>query len=268
MKYFKAGLLSVIIHLAICGLIVYTAFRSCPFKQSGETVENQPGSNDLPKEVTFLPTESMPLQPAPSQPEPRQPQPEPAPPRPDPPELEPEPIPQPFQKTEPPKPLAQKPPKPPAPKTPVQIGPRVVRQQPGAQPTEKPNKPLSQAEIEKQINGAIQNQPKPTGNSPGDVPSLPQAVVDTNNSRIRKALYDAWNQPPREAAGTRPAVIAFSIGPGGRIQNPSIQTSSGSTVFDQSVLDTARRVGSIPDLSAEFIRQKGQNLVIEFKLSD
>ena len=97
---------------------------------------------------------------------------------------------------------------------------------------------------------------------------MPQAVIDTNNSLIRKALYNAWNQPPREAAGHSPAEIAFSVGPGGRIQNPRLQTSSGSAVFDQSVLDAASRVGSIPNLSAEFITQKGQNIVIEFKLSD
>ncbi len=265
MKYFKASVLSVIIHVAICGLIVYTAFRSCPFKQSGETVENQPGNNDLPEEVTLLSTEPNPPQPAPSQPEPRPPQPEPEPPRPVLPDPEPEPIPQPSTKTEPPKPPA---PKPPAPKTPVQIGPRVVRKQPGAQPTGATNKPPSQEQIEKQIIGAIQNQPKPTGNPPGDTPPLPQAVIDTNISLIRKALYNAWNQPPREAAGHSPAEIVFSIGPGGRILNPKITTSSGSTVFDQSVLDAARRVGSIPGLSAEFIKQKGQNLVIEFRLSD
>ncbi len=268
MKYFKASLLSIIIHLAICGLIVCAAFRSCPFKQSGEIVENQSGNNDLPEEVTFLPTESKPPRPVSSQPEPRPPQPEPAPPRPDPPEPEPEPMPQPSPKTEPPKPPVQKPPKPQSPRTPVQIGPRVIRKQSEAQPKETPNKPLSQAQIEEQINGAIRNQPKPTGNSPGDAPSLPQAVIDTNISLIRKALYNAWNQPPREAAGHSPAEIAFSVGPGGRIQNPRIQTSSGSATFDQSVLDAARRIGSISGLSAEFIKQKGQNLVIEFKLSD
>ena len=97
---------------------------------------------------------------------------------------------------------------------------------------------------------------------------MPQAVIDTNISLIRKALYNAWNQPPREAAGHSPAEIAFSVGPGGRIQNPRIQTSSGSATFDQSVLDAAHRVGSISGLSAEFIKQKGLNLVIEFKLSD
>ena len=103
----------------------------------------------------------------------------------------------------------------------------------------------------------------------GEKTSLPQNDLSLNYSLIKNALYDAWNQPSREAAGFHPAEVAFSVGPGGRIQNPRLQTPSGSAAFDQSVLDAVRRAGSIPGLSAEFLREyRDKDLVIEFKLSD
>ena len=81
-------------------------------------------------------------------------------------------------------------------------------------------------------------------------------------------------QPAREMAGFRPAEAIFNVGPDGRIRNPRLQTSSGNSVFDQSVLDALRRAGTIPSLSPEYLREyrgsenQGKDIVIEFKLSD
>ena len=248
MRYFKSGILSVIIHVVVIGgLLFYTAIRGCLFKkQKVELVEFT---------IAVDPVEEEPP-PAPKEPEPPKPEPKP----------EPKPDDIPVPKKEPPKPKPKpEPPKPkPEPKKPekqkIEKGKRINK--PVVKSTVKPKErqTLTDEEIKKWLGKRVKI---------GETTSLPQNDLSLNFSYIKKALYDAWNQPSREAAGTRPAEVAFSVGPGGRIQNPRLQTSSGSATFDQSALEAVRRVGSIPDLTAEFINQfKGQDLTIEFKLSD
>ena len=248
MRYFKASVLSVIIHVVVIGgLLFYTAIRGCLFKkQKVELVEFT---------IAVDPVEEEPP-PAPKEPEPPKPEPKP----------EPKPDDIPVPKKEPPKPKPKpEPPKPkPEPKKPekqkIEKGKRINK--PVVKSTVKPKErqTLTDEEIKKWLGKRVKI---------GETTSLPQNDLSLNFSYIKKALYDAWNQPSREAAGTRPAEVAFSVGPGGRIQNPRLQTSSGSATFDQSALEAVRRVGSIPDLTAEFINQfKGQDLTIEFKLSD
>ena len=248
MRYFKASVLSVIIHVVVIGgLLFYTAIRGCLFKkQKVELVEFT---------IAVDPVEEEPP-PAPKEPEPPKPEPKPVPKlddialqkkKPDPPKPKPEP---PKPKPEPKKPEKPK----------IEKGKRINK--PVVKSTVKPKEKqtLTDEEIKKWLGKRVKI---------GETTSLPQNDLSLNFSLIKNALYDAWNQPSREAAGNNPAVIAFSIGLGGRIQNPRLQTSSGSAVFDQSALEAVRRVGSIPDLTPEFINQfKGQDLTIEFKLSD
>ena len=252
MKYFKASVLSVIIHVVVIGgLLFYTAIRGCLFKkQKVELVEFT---------IAVDPVEEEPP-PAPKEPEPKpEPKPDPKPKpddialqkkKPDPPKKKPDPP------KEQKKPESKKPEKPK-----IEKGKRITKTPP-VKSTVKPREKqtLTDEEIKKWLGKRVKI---------GETTSLPQNDLSLNFSLIKNALYDAWNQPSREAAGFRPAEIAFSVGPGGRIQNPRIQTSSGSAVFDQSALEAVRRVGSIPDLTSEFINNfKGQDLVIEFKLSD
>ena len=250
MKYFRAGLISVILHvLVIGGVLFYAVLRGCLFKkQPIEIVEFT---------IAVDPVEEEP--PAPKEPEPKpQPKPDPRPnqddiavqkKKPEPPKKQPDP-PKEQKKPEPKKPEKHK----------IEKGKRVVKKPPVKSTVTPKDKPLSDAEIQKWLGKRVKV---------GERNSLPKNDLSLNFSLIKNALYDAWNQPAREAAGFRPAEIAFSIGPGGRIQNPRLQTSSGSEVFDQSALDAFRRTGSIPDLSAEFLREyRNQDLVIEFKLSN
>ncbi len=250
MRYFKSGILSIILHVVIIGgLLFYTAIRGCLFKkQKVELVEFT---------IAVDPVEEEPP-PAPKEPEPPKPEPKPAP-KPDDIPVPKKEQPKPKPKPEPPKPKPKPEPKKPE-KPKIEKGKRINK--PVVKSTVKPKEKqtLTDEEIKKWLGKRVKI---------GETTSLPQNDLSLNFSYIKKALYDAWNQPSREAAGTRPAEIAFSIGPGGRILNPRLQTSSGSAAFDQSALEAVRRVGSIPDLTAEFINNfKGQDLVIEFKLSD
>ena len=250
MRYFKSGILSVILHVVIIGgLLFYTAIRGCLFKkQKIELVEFT---------IAVDPVEEEPP-PAPKEPEPPKPEPKPAP-KPDDIPLPKKEQPKPKPKPEPPKPKPKPEPKKPE-KPKIEKGKRINK--PVVKSTVKPKEKqtLTDEEIKKWLGKRVKI---------GETTSLPQNDLSLNFSLIKNALYDAWNQPSREAAGIRPAEIAFSVGPGGRIQNPRLQTSSGSAAFDQSALDAVRRVGSIPDLTAEFINHfKGQDLTIEFKLSD
>ena len=252
MKYFKAGILSVILHvLVIGGVLFYAVLRGCLFKkQKVELVEFT---------IAVDPVEEEPP-PAPKEPEPPKPEPKPDPkPKPEDIALQKKPEP-PKKKPEPPK--EQKKPEPKKPEKPkIEKGKRITKKPP-VQTTVKPKEKqtLSEEEIQKWLGKRVKI---------GETTSLPKNDLSLNFSLIKNALYDAWNQPSREAAGFRPAEIVFSVGAGGRIQNPRLQTSSGSAAFDQSVLDAARRAGSIPGLSAEFLREyQNQDLVIEFKLSD
>ena len=250
MRYFKSGILSVILHVVIIGgLLFYTAIRGCLFKkQKIELVEFT---------IAVDPVEEEPP-PAPKEPEPPKPEPKPVP-KPDDIPLPKKEQPKPKPKPEPPKPKPKPEPKKPE-KPKIEKGKRINK--PVVKSTVKPKEKqtLTDEEIKKWLGKRVKI---------GETTSLPQNDLSLNFSLIKNALYDAWNQPSREAAGTRPAEIAFSVGPGGRIQNPRLLTSSGSATFDQSALEAVRRVGSIPDLTAEFINQfKGQDLTIEFKLSD
>ncbi|NLF85102.1 MAG: TonB C-terminal domain-containing protein, partial [Lentisphaerae bacterium] len=153
------------------------------------------------------------------------------------------------------KPPDKKPPdKKPPDKKPIQKGARVVRG-PKVPPIRQT---LSDEEIKKWLGKRVQI---------GDKDVLPDSEQALNFALVRDALYGAWDQPVRSAAGSRPAEAEFSLDSSGRLSAARIIQSSGSPVFDASVIEAIRRVGRIDGLSARFLRSFPR-LSVEFKLSE
>ena len=137
---------------------------------------------------------------------------------------------------------------------PIDKGPRVVRG-PKAPPVRQT---LSDAEIAKWLRSRVRI---------GDKDVLPDSEQALNFAIVRDALYDAWDQPVRSEAGSRPAEAEFSLDSSGRISAARIIQSSGSPVFDASVLAAIRRTGRVDGLSARFLRTFPR-LSVEFKLTE
>ncbi len=224
---------------------------------------------------------------------PPQAQPETKPPAPEPPEKEPEaappaPLPEPPKdavvverekpKPKPEKPKAEKPkPKPEKPK-PVEKkepekktfvkGRRIERPVPSPQPKEdftklKPvtqmpvtDKKLTRAEIESALRD---------GARPGTRNSIPEDEVARCITLVRRAMYEAWDQPGAGDAGSRPALLDIRLDSAGRVISYRIRQSSGSAYFDQTVLKAAANVEPIRGLSLAFLKQY-EWLTVEFKL--
>jgi len=153
------------------------------------------------------------------------------------------------------KPPDKKPPdkKPPV-RKPIQKGKRVVR----GQKLPPVRQTLSDAEIAKWLRNRVRV---------GDKDVLPDSEQALNFALVRDALYDAWDQPVRSEAGSRPAEAEFSLDSSGRISAARIIQSSGSPVFDASVLAAIRRTGRVDGLSARFLRAFPR-LSVEFKLTE
>lgn len=167
------------------------------------------------------------------------------------------------------------PPKPPPPKKPdFKKGTRV--EAPPAKPKEPrfdemykpydPSKPvsakpvtdpkLSRAEIEKALRG---------GARVGTRNSIPEDEVSRCVVLVRRALYDAWEQPGEGDAGPRPALLDIRLDNAGRIVSYRIRQSSGSAYFDQTVLKAAANAQAIRGLTVAFLKQY-ETLSVEFKL--
>ena len=166
-------------------------------------------------------------------------------------------------KEEPPKP--REPDKPPAlppepdrvpevKKKPIQKGKRVVKG------PKKP--PVKQTLSDEEIAKWLRNRARI-----GEQTSLPNSEQARNFAIVRNELYAAWEQPVRSDAGVRPAEAEFSLDSRGSISAVRIIQSSGSPVFDQSVLAAIQRAGRIDGLSAAFLRAYPR-LSVEFKLTD
>ena len=266
MARIRYGIVSILGHVIVIALCVsYASVKGCHIRKQSNEVEwvdvdsvvKETPKDDTPKSQTSVP-QPPPTPPVP-QPEPAplpEPPPEPAPPPP------PEPAPQPKQPPSLPTPPSPEPaPKPKPERKPVQIGPRVTRQSPKeTKPAVQPRTPSTAEEIEKWLGDR-----NPITPSPRD--KTPPSDINRDLQIVTKALYDCWNQPPREAAGLRPAKVAFDIDGAGRISNPRIEVSSGSDVFDNSALEAVRRAGVIAGLS-DFLRQCGNGINIDFRLSD
>ncbi len=187
---------------------------------------------------------------------------------PKPPPKKPDPPKPPPKKPDPPKPTPPKP-KPPE-KSPFVKGTRVEapKQQrfedmykpfdPSKPVTTKPltDKKLSRAEIEKALRD---------GARAGTRNVIPEDELSRCIFLVKRALYDAWDQPAASDAGARPAQLDIRLGSGGSIVSYRIRQSSGNAFFDQTVLKAAANAQPIRGLSLAFLKQY-ENCTIEFKL--
>lgn len=245
----RFGIISIVGHVVVIGLLLsYASIRGCQMRRKPIEIKELTVAID-PFEEEAKPVEETKVEP------PKTP---PPPPKTDDIAIE--------KKPEPKKPEPKKEEKKPEPKKPerpkIEKGPRVTRKPPPIKSTVKPKEKqtLTDEEIKKWLDKRVPIRA-------GETTSLPTSDYGLYLSIIKQALYDAWDQPSREVAGTRPAEIAFDIGMGGRITNPRVSKSSGSAAFDASALEAVRRTGSISGLSADFIRECGRGgIVIEFQI--
>ena len=247
--YRRTSIISTVVHgLIILVLVLSALVQGCRYRRRKiELMEFTVAVNTA--EEAEDPAPPKPDEPAP--PRPRDPEPPPPLPLPD---RIPEPKP-PDKKPPDKKPPDKKPPdKKPPDKKPIQKGARVVRG-PKVPPVRQT---LSDEEIKKWLGKRVQI---------GDKDVLPDSEQALNFALVRDALYGAWDQPVRSAAGSRPAEAEFSLDSSGRLSAARIIQSSGSPVFDASVIEAIRRVGRIDGLSARFLRSFPR-LSVEFKLSE
>ena len=118
------------------------------------------------------------------------------------------------------------------------------------------DKMLSRGEIEKALG---------MGARAGTQNSIPDDEVSRCVILVRRAMYEAWDQPGAGDAGTRPALLDIRLDSTGRIVNYQIRQSSGSSLFDQTVLKAAANMAPIRGLSLAFLKQY-ETLTVEFKL--
>ncbi len=249
MKYFRAGAISVTLHvLVIAGLLLFAAKRGCLSHDAEhseltvafdnvEVEQENPRGPEPPKVETPPEPDEIPIPQKPEQ-----------------------------QKDKATQPKPEKPPEPPKnPKPqPIEKGNRVIRK-PTAKPTEKPSEkqPLTPEEIADALNNSV------NVNRPKNPTPLATDERSQNESLIASVLYKAWAPPSREASTFPPPTVGFFVRPGGRIDAPRILKSSGNDAFDKSALDAVRRVGTIPGLSDKFITEcQKEELKVEFKLRD
>lgn len=148
---------------------------------------------------------------------------------------------------------------------PVKIGPKIKQTVlvPGALSHVRQPPRLSAADLAKALG---------TGSSGGGF-AAPQGEYDSvpldEKQRclimIRRALYNAWDQPAVADAGQRPAELEMHFDLSGRVTGYQITQPSGSDVFDRSVLLAAKAVPRVEGLSSSFLRAYAR-LTITFKL--
>ena len=118
------------------------------------------------------------------------------------------------------------------------------------------DKKLSRAEIEKALRD---------GARPGVRNEIPADEVSRCVFLVKRAMYEAWEQPGAGDAGPRPALLDIRLDSSGRIVSYRIRQSSGSAFFDQTVLKAAANAAPIRGLSLAFLKQY-ESLTVEFKL--
>ena len=104
-------------------------------------------------------------------------------------------------------------------------------------------KTLSDAEIQRLLN---------MGYKPGTSEQLATSDAQLGYSLIKMAFEAKWEKPPWTDT-MRPMTIRVWFGPGGRIVNYKLESSSGDAKADQSIKSAASRVGSVPGLPPAFI---------------
>ena len=90
------------------------------------------------------------------------------------------------------------------------------------------------------------------GYKPGTSEQLAASDAQLGYSLIKMAFEEKWEKPPWTDT-MRPMTIRVWFGPGGRIVNYKLESSSGDAKADQSIKSAASRVGSVPGLPPAFI---------------
>ena len=118
------------------------------------------------------------------------------------------------------------------------------------------DKKLSRAEIDKALrDGAKQ----------GSRNVIPEDELSRCVLLVRRALYEAWQQPNSGDAGSRPTLLTIRLDQTGRLVSYRIHQSSGSAYFDQTVLKAAASAAPIRGLTPAFLKLY-ETLIVEFKL--
>lgn len=104
-------------------------------------------------------------------------------------------------------------------------------------------KTLSNAEIMNRLNA---------GYKPGKTTQLAQSEEQFALSLIKSAFEAKWNTPSR-TPNMRPIVLKVRFGPGGRLLEYKLVSSSGDARADQSIRDAAQLVKAVPNLPESFI---------------
>jgi TonB family protein len=86
-----------------------------------------------------------------------------------------------------------------------------------------------------------------------------------NMVRIRNALYQAWQQPSKEAVGDDHVTLEISFDANGNIISRKLIRSSDNKILDESVLYGASKVNSIPGLTKEFLK-RNKKVTILFRV--
>lgn len=118
------------------------------------------------------------------------------------------------------------------------------------------DKMLSRADIEKALLA---------GARPGTRNMIPEDEMSRCVVLVKRAMYEAWEQPGASDSGSRPALLDIRLDSTGRVVSYKIRQSSGSDFFDKTVLKAAANAAPIRGLSVAFLKQY-ETLTVEFKL--
>jgi TonB family protein len=129
-----------------------------------------------------------------------------------------------------------------------------------------PTKPVSVKPLtDKALSGDKVRDLLAQGAQAGTRNSVPDDEMSRCASLVKRAMYEAWEQPGAGDAGSRPALLDIGLDLSGRVVSYRIRQSSGSAFFDQTVLKAAAHAQPIRGLSVAFLRQY-TTLTVEFKL--
>ena len=99
----------------------------------------------------------------------------------------------------------------------------------------------------------------------GDTDSVPLDERQRCLILIKRALYNAWDQPAAADAGARPAELEIRFDLSGRVTGYAVTQPSGSELYDRTVLLAAKAVPRVEGLSPAFLRTYAR-LTIKFEL--
>mgnify|MGYP003730265919 CR=1 FL=1 len=82
---------------------------------------------------------------------------------------------------------------------------------------------------------------------------------------VRRALYDAWNQPSYDEVGNATALVVIRFERDGSVFGARLAKKSGSELMDSSVMQAATSVRKIEGLTRQFL-DRFDEVTIEFKV--